>query len=250
MVDPLPLVPATWITGGRRRSGWPSRSSSRHMRSSDRSMRLGCSAVSRATMASMGVMESGRPLTRGAGIGKARARLRGLRLGQEPAQLGERRAQLVAVDDHVDHAMVAQILGPLEAFRQLLADGLLDHPRAGEADERAGLGDVNVAEHAVGGGHAARGGIGEHDDIGLLGFAQHLHGDDGARHLHQRQDAFLHARAARGDEHDERGALLHRGLDAGDHGLPGRHPERAAHEIEVLHARPRPAAPRSCRGRA
>ena len=24
IVEPLPLVPATWITGGRRRSGWPS----------------------------------------------------------------------------------------------------------------------------------------------------------------------------------------------------------------------------------
>ena len=38
MVEPLPLVPATWITGGSRRSGWPSRSSMRHMRSSERSM--------------------------------------------------------------------------------------------------------------------------------------------------------------------------------------------------------------------
>jgi hypothetical protein len=24
VVEPLPLVPATWITGGSRRSGWPS----------------------------------------------------------------------------------------------------------------------------------------------------------------------------------------------------------------------------------
>ena len=40
-----------------------------------------------------------------------------------------------------------QIFGALEAFGQLLADGLFDHPRAGEADQRPGLGDVDVAEH-------------------------------------------------------------------------------------------------------
>jgi hypothetical protein len=27
IVEPLPLVPATWITGGSLRSGWPSRAS-------------------------------------------------------------------------------------------------------------------------------------------------------------------------------------------------------------------------------
>ena len=39
---------------------------------------------------------------------------------------------------HVDHAVFAQILGTLEYLRQLLADGLLDHARAGEADEAPG----------------------------------------------------------------------------------------------------------------
>ena len=45
---------------------------------------------------------------------------------------------------------------------QLLADGLLDHPRAGEADQRAGLGDVDVAQHGEGGGDAAGGRVGQH----------------------------------------------------------------------------------------
>ena len=43
-VEPLPLVPATWTTGGSRRSGWSSAASSRSIRPSERSMRLGCSA--------------------------------------------------------------------------------------------------------------------------------------------------------------------------------------------------------------
>src|SRR5438552_17653639 len=58
MVEPLPLVPATWITGGSRRCGSLSAARMRHIRSSDRSMRLGCSCVSRATMESIAVMFS------------------------------------------------------------------------------------------------------------------------------------------------------------------------------------------------
>ena len=54
MVEPLPLVPATWITGGSRRSGSPSAASSRWMRPSERSIILGCSARKRARMASEG----------------------------------------------------------------------------------------------------------------------------------------------------------------------------------------------------
>ena len=50
---PLPLVPATWITGGRRRSGWPSLPSRASRRSRLRSISRGCSPCSRATMPSM-----------------------------------------------------------------------------------------------------------------------------------------------------------------------------------------------------
>ena len=48
--------------------------------------------------------------------------------------------QLFARHDHVDHAVLQQIFRALEALGQLLADGLLDDARAGEADDRAGLG--------------------------------------------------------------------------------------------------------------
>ena len=40
-VEPLPLVPAMWITGGSRSCGLPSRSSSLEMRSSERSKPFG-----------------------------------------------------------------------------------------------------------------------------------------------------------------------------------------------------------------
>ncbi len=158
--------------------GWPSAASSRSMRSSDRSMRLGCSASRRASVASIGATAFSvrceivrRPRREPhAGVGRRRrqawTRRQRRRLGQQAAETGKRRAQIVAMHHHVDHAVLLQIFGALEAFRQLLADGLLDHARAGEADQRAGLGDMHVAEHGVGRGHAAGGRIGQHDDVG------------------------------------------------------------------------------------
>ncbi len=143
----------------------------------------------------------------------------------------------MAMHHHVHHAVRFQIFGALEAGRQLLADGLLDHARTGKTDQRAGLGDMHVAEHRIGRRDAAGRRIGEHHNVRLAGFAQHLHRDRGARQLHERQDALLHARAAGGSEHDERRAALGGGLKTLDHGLARRHAERAAHEIEILHRR-------------
>ena len=195
-----------------------------------------CDCARRAAAQACPVQVSGaaRRQLRHAEARPAPARLAGL--GQHAAQLGQRRAQLVAMHHHVDHAVVEQIFGSLEAVGQLLADGLLDHARAGEADQRAGLGDVHVAQHRIGGGDAAGGRIGQHDDVGPLGLAQHLHRHRGARQLHQREDALLHARAAGGREHDERRAAIDRGLEPGDDRLARRHAERAAHEVEILHA--------------
>ena len=43
--------------------------------------------------------------------------------------------------------MLQQKFRTLKAFRQLLADGLLDDARSGKADQRAGFGDVEIAQH-------------------------------------------------------------------------------------------------------
>src|SRR6185437_10158843 len=48
--------------------------------------------------------------------------------------------QLGAGHDAVDHAALNLELGALEARRQALADGLLDHPAPGEADHGVWLG--------------------------------------------------------------------------------------------------------------
>ena len=117
---------------------------------------------------------------------------------------------------HVDDAVLQQVFGALKPFGQFFPDGLFDHACAGEADQRAGLGDLDVAQHGERGGDAAGGGIGQHNDEGQAGVFDQPRGDDRARHLHQADRAFLHARAARGGEHDQRRLLQHREARRGD----------------------------------
>src|SRR5512138_1361312 len=57
-------------------------------------------------------------------------------------QSRNQRLHFAPVDDGVDHAMLEQKLGTLEAFRQFLLDGLLDDARTGEANQRTRLSDV------------------------------------------------------------------------------------------------------------
>ena len=140
----------------------------------------------------------------------------------------------MAVHHHVDHAVLEEILGPLEAIGKLFADRLLDDARAGEADQRAGFGKVHVAEHGVGRGDAAGGRVRQHDDVGELHITKGVDRHRRARKLHQREHALLHAGAARGGKEDERLPPLARRHQAFDHRLARRHAERAAHEVEIL----------------
>ena len=57
--------------------------------------------------------------------------------------------------------------------------------------------------------HAARGGVAEDDEEGQPRLLHHARGDHGARHLHERDRALLHPRAAGGGEHHQRAVLQH-----------------------------------------
>ena len=74
----------------------------------------------------------------------------------------------------------------------------------------------------------------QHNNIGQSGFFQHLHSDGGAGHLHQAQDAFLHARATCGGEEHQRAFQLYRLFGRGDDGVPDIHAHRPGHKREIL----------------
>ena len=93
--------------------------------------------------------------------------------------------QLATGDDHVDRAVIQQELAALEAFRQLLTHGLLDHPRAGKTDQRTRLGNDHVAKHGQAGRDTAIHRVGQHGDKRYPLFTQACQGSAGLGHLHQ-----------------------------------------------------------------
>ncbi len=133
---------------------------------------------------------------------------------QQSHQRGEFVAQLAAVDDHVDGAFVQQELGPLKPVRQGLADCLLDHARPGKTDQGARFGDHHIADKGKTGGHTTHGRVGQQRDEGQLFLRQQSDGGRGLGHLHQGEQAFLHARAATGGNADEGRLLLEGGAHA------------------------------------
>ena len=152
--EPLPLVPATVMTGTGGLRASPSRSSTARSRSSPRSIAL-----------RMHLRLVGQPLveSRGRGVTQASGR-GGLFAGQQAQHGADAVAHLAPVDDHVERAVLEQELAALEALRQGLAHRLLDDARTGEADQRLRLADVDVAEHRETRRHAAGGRVGHHRD--------------------------------------------------------------------------------------
>jgi hypothetical protein len=197
------------------RSGWPSASSMRQTRSSVRSIIFGCSESSRARIASLvhrrrmaaasGIaMASPRHAPSACGAGRSpwmrggsrsRSRSRWARWSRSLARGAPPRSSMPWSSRYSARWKPS---GSVSRMVCSITRG------PGEADQRAGLGDLDVAQHGVGGGDAAGGRVGQHRDEGQPRLAHHLRGDGGARHLHQRQDALLHPRAAGGGEQDER----------------------------------------------
>src|SRR5688572_3447816 len=135
-VEPLPLVPATMNTTGPA-AGRPSRPATVATRSSPSTMDCGCRASCQRSQSSSGAAAAGARGRPSAG----RSTLFGNAVrsgGREMRQQGQDRvdalAHLAAVDDEVDGAVLEQEFAGLEAFRQLLAHGRLDHVRTREAD--------------------------------------------------------------------------------------------------------------------
>jgi hypothetical protein len=140
---------------------------------------------------------------------------------------------LAAVADHVQRAGAEQEFAALEAFGQLFAHGVLDHARAGKADQGLGLGDDHVAHEGKAGGHTTHRGIGQHADVGQLGLGQARERRIGLGHLQQAQQALLHARAAGGGKAHEGHLLFDGGFDTAHEAFAHHAAHAAAHELEL-----------------
>ena len=55
--------------------------------------------------------------------------------------------ELIAGADNIDHAVLFQIFGALEAVRQFFPDGLFNNSGASKTDNAALFGNMNIAEH-------------------------------------------------------------------------------------------------------
>src|SRR5688572_25818863 len=134
VTEPLPLVPATWMAA-QASCGRPSASVRVRMLSRPSLMPYCSRAKRRARTRSSAKRSSG-----------VATRLGGGRT-HEAQRAGDGRLQLAPIDDQIQHAVFEEELAALEALGQLLANGLLDDARTGKADQRLGLGDVEIAQH-------------------------------------------------------------------------------------------------------
>ena len=170
-----------------------------------------------------------------------RLRRRGLRrrgglTHQQAQQRAEFLAHVAPIDDHVERAVIEQELAALETFGQRLAHRLLDDARPGETDQRARLRDVEIAEHRETRRHAAGGRIGHHGDERQPRLREPRQRGAGLRHLQQREQRLLHARAAARREAHERRAMLDAVVDRALEALADHRAHRAAQEPELERA--------------
>ena len=83
-----------------------------------------------------------------------------------------------------------------EAFGQRLTRRLLDDARPAEIEPRARFGDTDVGQRGEARHDAAGARIDEDGDEGHPGLVEQVHRAARLGHLHEREDALLHARAA------------------------------------------------------
>ncbi len=157
--------------------------------------------------------------------------------------LAQRVLQRLARLDEVELAVVEQEPRRLEAVGQLLADRLLDHLRAGEADVAPRLRDEQVAERRKGGADAAVGRVGQQRDVEDAFLVQPPDRLARLRELHQRDAALLHAGAAGGGDDEQRLAALEGELGGARDRLADAATHAAADEREVHRGEHERAAP-------
>ena len=148
----------------------------------------------------------------------------------------------------IDLAALEQELGGLEALRELLTDGGLDHTWAGEADQGLRFGQQHVAHGRPRRRDASGRRVGQHADEQSPGGVESLQRGTGLRHLHQRERALVHAGPPRSaDQHEGQGSLGGQ-LRGSGHFLTDHHSHRATEKTKLQcseHQFPAPQPTRS-----
>ena len=151
-------------------------------------------------------------------------------------QPGKRGAHVLAGNDDVHQAVLHHELRRLEAGRQISVSGFLHHARTGKTDHALGFGQDHIAQSGEARGHTTGCRVGEHRNVAQARLGVARQGTAGLGHLHQAQDALVHARSTRGGEDDHGLGFLGRDLDgAGD--LFAHHAAHAGGEEAEVHDR-------------
>ena len=107
------------------------------------------------------------------------------------------------MDHGVEKSVLQQKFRRLKSLGKFISHRLLDHARPGEADQRARLGNVDVAQHGVTRGDAACRGVCQNGNERQANFVEARERGGNFRELHQADRALHHARAAgRGNDHE------------------------------------------------
>lgn len=120
-----------------------------------------------------------------------------------------------------------------EVGGQRLSGRLRDHTRSGEAKKRARFCDADVGETGETRQYATRTGVDQHGDVRTPGLIQEVDCTGGLRHLHQTENALLHACAARATDGHQWQTVPRRHAGPAPEALTNYAAHASAHEPKV-----------------
>src|SRR5690606_14914011 len=100
-------------------------------------------------------------------------------------QMGDALTHLMTMQNHINRTMFQQKFAALETFRQFLAHGLLDNPRARETNQSVRFSNIEVTQHSEAGRYTTKDRIGHHRNVRYAFLLELLKYRRGLGHLHQ-----------------------------------------------------------------
>jgi len=155
---------------------------------------------------------------------------------EHPRQLNQRRAQVLALNDTIDHAVVEGEFCGLKIIWNLTDTGLFAHAESGKPDKGPRFGKDHIGNGRVTGENARHRWVSEHCDVRHARTRTTLRGGGGFRHLHQREQSLLHSRAAGGTKQNCGVAGFGGPLKRASNFLSVYRAHRTTHKVKVRNA--------------